>query len=147
MNIGDSDMRETYFITHNLNDIQKQDLLKLFETESWTKGRTLKDIEAAERTCLFFGVIEKATDTLVAFTRVLTDDVKYAYIHDVIVEENHRGKGLGRYMMEAVLSHPRFKNIVCFELLCLADNIPFYNKFHFQQLSHVFALRYDKRKQ
>lgn len=91
-------------------------------------------------------MIEKATGTLVAFTRVLSDDVKYAYVHDVIIDENHRGKGLGRYMMEEVLSHPRFSNIVCFELLCLAENIPFYNKFQYHELTYIHNLRHDKRK-
>lgn len=33
---------DSYYMTHDFNDVQKQQLLKLFDTQSWTKGRTLK---------------------------------------------------------------------------------------------------------
>jgi len=137
--------KDSFFITNTLKDLHKEQLLTQFRQQFWLKDRTLEDIESMERTCLIFCLIEKVTDNLVGFTRVLTDDVKYAYIHDVIVKDEFQGKGLGRYLIEAALEHPSLKNIMCFELLCLPEKVPFYDKFKFKEHETMRALRFDKR--
>lgn len=138
-------LMESYSICHTLKDTHKNQLLELFHKQTWLKDRTLKDIETMERTCTVFALIEKKTDHLIGFTRVLTDDVKYAYIHDVIIKDDLQGKGLGRYIIEAILDHKLFSHIVCFELLCLPEKIPFYDKFKFKEHAMMRSLRYDKR--
>ena len=40
-----------------------------------------------------FGLIEDDTQDLVRYTRVLTDEIKYAFIFDVMVVKYHRKKG------------------------------------------------------
>src|ERR1700722_19716803 len=122
-------LNKSYVVSHTLEDGHKIQLLDLFKGQSWLKERTLDDIKIMEDRCVIFGLIEKSTNKLVGFTRVLTDGLKYAYIHDVIVAEELQGKGLGRYLIETIIEHPTFKKIVCFEVLCLPDKIPFYNKF------------------
>jgi GNAT superfamily N-acetyltransferase len=42
----------------------------------------------------------------VGFTRVVTDHATFAYLCDVYVLEEHRGHGLGKQMMRAVMSLP-----------------------------------------
>ena len=112
----------------------------------WLKDRTLDDIESMERTCVIFALIEKSTDNLVGFTRALSDDVKFVYIHDVFVKEELQGKGLGRYLIESAIDHPRFKHMACFELFCLPEKMPFYDKFKFMEHESLRWLRFDKRR-
>lgn len=137
---------DLFIIKDTLSDTHREQLLAHFKQQFWLKDRTLEDIQSMERTCLILALIEKETDNLVGFTRVLTDDVKYAYIHDVLVQDDFQGKGLGRYLIEAALSHPSLKHIVCFELLCLPDKVPFYSKFNFKEHDVMKFLRFDKRK-
>jgi len=136
---------QPFFISDTLTSNQRNQLLDLFGKQFWLKDRTLKDIETMERSCLIFALIERETDDLVGFTRVLTDNVKYAYIHDVLIKEDLHGKGLGRLLIESALNHDKLKEIVCFELLCLPEKIPFYKKFQFNEHQVMSSLRLDKR--
>ena len=70
---------------------------------------------------------------LIAFARVLTDYVYKALIFDVIVAASHRDHGLGRALMEAILSHPRLKTVRHLELYCLPELIPFYRQWEFTE--------------
>jgi ribosomal protein S18 acetylase RimI-like enzyme len=42
----------------------------------------------------------------VGLTRVVTDHATFAYLCDVYVLEEHRGRGLGKLLMRAVMAHP-----------------------------------------
>lgn len=47
----------------------------------------------------------------VAFARAVTDRATFAYIADVYVLEDHRGRGLGRRIVEALLAHPDLRGL------------------------------------
>lgn len=53
---------------------------------------------------LCFGVYEGARQ--VGFARVVTDCSTFAFICDDFIVESHRGRGLGKWMMECILAHP-----------------------------------------
>lgn len=70
----------------------------------WALGRTLtemRDIVAASRP---YGAYRDDGEQ-VAFTRVLTDGVVFAYIADVYVDPDERGKGLATWMTRAICAH------------------------------------------
>jgi GNAT superfamily N-acetyltransferase len=46
-----------------------------------------------------------------AFARAITDLATYAYLSDVIVLEEARGRGLGSWMIEAILDHPDLQRL------------------------------------
>jgi GNAT superfamily N-acetyltransferase len=72
----------------------------------WSPGIPRPTVEEAARNSLCFGVYERATGAQVGFARVVTDHATFAYLCDVYVLEDHRGHGLGKRMMKAVMSHP-----------------------------------------
>ncbi len=47
----------------------------------------------------------------VAFARVITDRAVFAYLLDVIVWPEHRGKGYGKRLVEALLDHPELAGV------------------------------------
>ena len=53
---------------------------------------------------LCFGVYHR--ETQVGFARVITDYATFAYLADVFVIESHRGRGLAKWLIETVISHP-----------------------------------------
>jgi GNAT superfamily N-acetyltransferase len=72
----------------------------------WSAGIPRETVERAARHSLCFGVYERASGAQVGLARVVTDHATFAYLCDVYVLEEHRGHGLGKRLMEAVMAHP-----------------------------------------
>jgi len=116
----------------HLQPSQMKDLQDLYQMEWWSKGRTLRQIrKMLQLSDLLFAAVD-ADERLIAFARVVTDFTYRATLLDVIVHPDHRGKGLGRALLEKVLSHPRLRPVERLDLFCLPPLIPFYKKMGFQ---------------
>src|SRR5215510_8329044 len=74
----------------------------------WSPGIPFETVERAARHSLCFGLYETATGKQVGLTRVVTDHATFAYLCDVYVLEEHRGHGLGKFLMRTVMAHPCF---------------------------------------
>ncbi len=70
----------------------------------WGKGMPLAVFQRSVAGALCFGVYHG--DTLVGFARVITDGATIAYLGDVFIDENYRGRGLSKWLMECIHSHP-----------------------------------------
>ena len=92
-------------------------------------NRSRERIIAACRASLCFGVWSKSLGTQIAFARVVTDYTEYSWLADVVVRPDLRGKGVGTFLMEAILFHPRLKGTV-FNLGTI-DAEGFYRRFGF----------------
>ena len=116
---------------HQLSSDHVVQLCALYQSEWWSVGRALSDVQTmVENSSLVFGLIAPSQH-LVGFARVLTDQVYKAFVLDVIVEREQREKGLGGVLMEWVLSHPDLGRVKHFELYCLPELRPFYEKWGF----------------
>jgi GNAT superfamily N-acetyltransferase len=81
----------------------------------WAKGRARATSEAACDASLLFGAYRVGGE-MVGCARVVTDGVTFAWLCDVFVEEGHRGRGLGKALMDAVMSHPGMSEMKRFTL-------------------------------
>ena len=134
-----------YKIVRKLSKKQIIELLELYKNEWWTKTRELQDIETMLNNSPIIIGVEDSNGKLVGFARVLTDFVYKAFIFDVIIDRKHRGKGLGSSIMNTIVNHNDLKNIKHFELYCLEEMKPFYQKWGFRDESSslVFLRRSD----
>ena len=132
-------------ITGELSGNHIEQLHALYQGEWWSRGRSLQDTKscvAGSQLC--FGITSEA-DELIGFARVLTDFTFKAFIFDVIVAPSHRGKGLGRELIGLIKNHVRLKSVRHFELYCLPEMLPFYEKHGFSsELGDIKLLRADK---
>jgi len=71
----------------------------------WAQGIPLGTFEKAVRNSLVFGAYT-AEGRMVAMARVVTDRATFGWICDVFVDAAHRGSGLGKQLMAALLAHP-----------------------------------------
>jgi GNAT superfamily N-acetyltransferase len=87
------------------------DVVHAFLRTSYWAGEFLpRDVvERSVENSLNFGVYRGAAQ--VGGARVVTDYATFAYVADVFVLEEHRGKGLGVWLMECVAAHPRLQNL------------------------------------
>ncbi len=51
------------------------------------------------------------TGDLIGFARAVTDRAVFAWVCDVIIEPAHRGKGLGRGLVRALMEHPDLQTV------------------------------------
>ena len=70
----------------------------------WGRWRTRADVEAQlESAWRVVGAYAAGTDELVGFARAASDGVAFAYLADVYVVRAHRGHGLGKRMLRAMI--------------------------------------------
>ena len=121
-----------YQKTDRLSTDHIQQLHRLYQNEWWTRERTLQDVQVmVQHSDFIFGVLEIENSRLVGFARVLTDRVFKAFIFDVIVAEGYRNEGIGKELMQWILEHAPLKSVAHFELYCLPEMAPFYEKWGF----------------
>lgn len=106
------------------------DLLALYETTWWAAGRRRDDVERMLG-CSVWVALADADDRLVAFARAVTDRVYKALVLDVVVDEGHRGTGMGRHILDLLVGHPELAEVRHFELYCKPDMAPFYERWGF----------------
>ena len=75
----------------------------------WASGIPLPVLERAIARSLAFGLYRDGNQ--VGFARVVTDYATFAYIADVFVLPEERGKGLGRWLVETILAHPELQGL------------------------------------
>jgi len=71
----------------------------------------------------------------VGFARVITDQATYAYLSDVYVLEAHRGRGLSKWLMEVIMSHPSLQGLRRFAL-STRDAHGLYQQFGFELVAN-----------
>jgi GNAT superfamily N-acetyltransferase len=81
----------------------------LSEESYWATGIPRGIVERSIAGSLCFGVYFRARQ--VGFARVVTDAATYAYLCDVFVLESHRGRGLGKWLMECIMIHPALQDL------------------------------------
>ncbi len=82
----------------------------------WSPGIARERVERAIRHSLCWGVYDPSVArrglgdgraTQVGFARVVTDQASFAYLCDVFVVEEYRGRGLAKALMRAIMDDPR----------------------------------------
>jgi GNAT superfamily N-acetyltransferase len=80
----------------------------------------------------------------VGLSRVVTDYATFGYLCDVYVLEAHRGKGLGHWLVECVMTHPELQNLRRF-VLATRDAHGVYANFGFTGLKPATVERMMER--
>jgi GNAT superfamily N-acetyltransferase len=75
----------------------------------WAAGVPREVVERSIRHSICFGAFDG--NGQVGFARVISDRATYAYVADVFVLPAHRGRGIGKRIMECITSHPELQNL------------------------------------
>lgn len=125
-------------------DPEKQDLdvIHGFLSQSyWAKGIPRETVARSLRGSLCFALLYGQSQ--VGFARVISDFATIAYVGDVFVLPDHRGRGLSKWLMHCVTLHPDLQGLRRW-ILATSDAHGLYQKFGFTALAkpHVFMERY-----
>ncbi len=108
---------------------QDLDAIHAFLSRSyWAEGIPRALVARAIANSICFGLFERGRQ--IGFARVVSDRATFAYLADVYVLEEHRGRGLATWLMECVLAHPELQGLRRWALVT-RDAHALYRKFGF----------------
>jgi len=127
-------MKQTdYSISTDTSRFDIDLIFRFLTTCYWAEGIPRDVVEKSIRNSLCFGVFDG--DKQVGFARVITDRATYAYIGDVFILESHRGRGLGKQLIQAIMEHPELQGLRRWSLVT-RDAHGLYEQFGFTALAH-----------
>jgi GNAT superfamily N-acetyltransferase len=97
----------------------------------WAKGIPRDVVARSIENSLCFGLYAESKQ--VGFARVISDYATYAYMGDVFLLESFRGRGLGKWLMECIMQHPRLQGLRRWSLVT-SDAHGLYAQFGFEPL-------------
>jgi GNAT superfamily N-acetyltransferase len=98
----------------------------------WADQMPRRVFDRAVHGSLCFGALERGAT--VGFCRVISDRATFAYVSDMFVDPSHRGKGIGKAIMTAIMAHPELQNLRRW-VLVTRDAHGLYASFGFEALA------------
>jgi GNAT superfamily N-acetyltransferase len=77
----------------------------------WSRNIPLETMRRALEHSVCFTILAEDTRELAGFGRVITDQATFAYVGDVFVRPEWRGRGLSKWLMEAMAEHPDLQGL------------------------------------
>jgi GNAT superfamily N-acetyltransferase len=110
------------------------DVIYQFLTNSyWAKGRTKEEVQTTINSCLCLGLYKD--DVQIGFGRIATDYAVFAYLMDLFVLPEYRGKGYSKQLMKAIINAEELKDCRTW-MLKTSDAQGLYKQFGFTELKN-----------
>ena len=126
-------MFPNYKISTHTDDMDVDEIYAYLSVSYWAKGVPKETVKRSIENSLCFGVFHKREQ--IGFARVITDSATFAYLADVYILEEHRGKGLSKWLMQKIIEHPQLQGLRRV-LLATSDAHRLYEKFGFKALAN-----------
>ncbi|GAL13327.1 histone acetyltransferase HPA2 and related acetyltransferases [Vibrio astriarenae] len=124
-----------YKISTDSNDLDLDVVFEFISNSYWAKGIPRERVEKSIQHSLCFGVYDE-NNKQVGFARLISDLATFAYLSDVFILNEHRGKGLSKYLVETILEHPDLQGLRRI-VLATHDAHGLYSQFGFEPLTHT----------
>jgi GNAT superfamily N-acetyltransferase len=121
--------RDDYVLTDDPSALDLDVICSLLHSTYWAAERPRDLIRKSIQRSLCFGLLHSGSQ--VGFARAVTDYATFAYICDVIVAPEHRGCGLGKWIIECMIDHPELKATT--QVLRTRDAHTLYERFGFER--------------
>ena len=126
-------VRGEYVISTDRSRIDVAAVHAFLSQSYWSPGIPEEIVRRGIAGAICFGISHGRTQ--VGFARVITDQATYAYLADVYVLEAHRGRGLAKWLMEVIMSHPALQGLRRFAL-STRDAHALYRQFGFEVVAN-----------
>jgi GNAT superfamily N-acetyltransferase len=128
----DEYQKDEFTISTDKSRLQIEVIQKFLVQDSyWARSRTPEQTRTAIENSLCFGIYLE--NKQIGFARVVSDCATFAYLGDVFVLEEFRGRGLSKWLMEVMISHPQLQNLRRW-ILATKDAHGLYEQFGFHGL-------------
>jgi N-acetylglutamate synthase-like GNAT family acetyltransferase len=135
-----------YLLKSGYNEMDFDKITDMLKDAFWCIGIKKDEvIQGAQNSALLVGAFAN-DNKQIGFSRVISDKTRFAYILDVIVDDNYRKQGIGQAMIKFILNHPDLKDVYQW-LLITKDAHGVYQKVGFNTIacpSDWMEIRYKR---
>jgi len=138
---------------NNQNDIEikavnkwpSDDIVKLYQAGGWWKDSyNPSGIESLIKGSFVFVVVfDKTKNKTIGMGRLISDGVSDAYIQDLVILPEYRGKGIGKKLMDFLLGICKSKGIIWIGLIAEPDQDRFYSSQGFHTMKNYVPMKYQ----
>ncbi len=121
-------LENNIYFSSETNDMDLDIIYSFVKNTYWGESRTIEEQKTAIENTINFGLFHNGNQ--IAYARVMTDKVFFAYLLDVFVIEAYQGKGYSKLLIDKILNFPELKNIDKW-MLATKDAHKLYEKFGF----------------
>jgi GNAT superfamily N-acetyltransferase len=127
------EMRQDQFVISTEKELLDVETIQKFLSEEsyWAANRTIEQTRLAIANSLCFGVYHE--DRQIGFARVISDFATFAYLGDVFILKDYRGRGLSKWLMQMIVEYPGLQNLRRW-LLATRDAHGLYAQYEFAPL-------------
>lgn len=123
--------RENFTISTDPARLDLTAVADMLSRAYWAKGRTPEMVARTLQHSLTFGLYDGSRQ--VGLARVVSDYTTFAWLCDVFIHEDYRGRGLGKWLLETVHSHPDLQGLRRW-MLATRDAHDLYSQYGWQLL-------------
>jgi N-acetylglutamate synthase-like GNAT family acetyltransferase len=126
--------KNQYMISDDKNLLDLSFIHEFLTKSYWSLGIQDSIVKKSIENSLTFGVFEG--NKQIGFAKMITDRATFAYLADVFIVNEYCGKGLGKWLMECIMSHPDLQGLRRM-MLATRDAHSLYSKFGFTALTQA----------
>ncbi|HEV7622333.1 MAG TPA: GNAT family N-acetyltransferase [Flavisolibacter sp.] len=127
-------LNENYTISTDKTKLDISYVHEFLIQSYWAKNIPLETVKKSIDGSLCFAMYHN--DKQVGFARVITDNATFAYLADVFIGQEYRGKGLGKWLVKIIINYPSLQDLRRF-MLATRDAHSLYKQFGFEQLTNT----------
>lgn len=112
------------YLTSGQRPVAPGDVRRLYDGSGWWPGWDIDGIGRAIEASIAVGAWDG--ERLVGFSRAISDGVHRAYIEDVVIDPDYRGKGIGERLVALLVS--QLEDVHITSLFCEPERVAFYSR-------------------
>ena len=125
--------RGSFTISTDPARLDVEAIAEMLRRAYWAEGRTREVIARYIQHSLTFGLYDG--NRQIGLARVVSDYTTFAWLCDVFIHEDYRGRGLSKWLMETIHAHPDLQGLRRW-LLATRDAHGLYEQFGWTLLDH-----------
>jgi len=106
--------KDNYLLSTEKSKIDIEAVHDFLSRSYWAEGIPLETVKRSIENSLCFVICHQ--EMLAGFARVVSDFATFAYLADVFILPEHRGKGLSKWLVQIILGHPQLQGLRRFTL-------------------------------
>ena len=107
-------IKDGYLLSTDKSKIDVETVHHFLSHSYWAENIPLDVVRKSIENSLCFGIYHQ--EKLVGFARAISDFATFAYLADVFILPEERGKGLSKWLIGIILEHPQLQGLRRFTL-------------------------------